>query len=156
MAVRYAMSVSIACITLLSSAGAAPVGTDDYVFVEDLTRWVFVVRGSWYLSGSLDMNGSFLEEGERIPRGSPHSGPIHILNDFASPTKVYEFRSGRLIVGEIQLDGSFVPEAGSKVMMFKDFKYSPDRMPIWNLPGRFVKISELTESDRRKLKPADK
>jgi hypothetical protein len=52
---------------------------------------------------------------------------------------VYEFRSGRLIKGEIDAKGYFIPEIGSKVIDFKDYRYRKDGPRIWNLPGRFEK-----------------
>jgi hypothetical protein len=54
----------------------------------------------------------------------------------------YEFRSGRLIKGEFDADNNFVPEAGSTVISFKDYIFTPDAIPIWNLPGKFVKKGE--------------
>jgi hypothetical protein len=36
-------------------------------------------------------------------------------------------------------DGLFVPELGGKIIDFMDYKYSDQAIPIWNLPGKFVK-----------------
>ena len=40
-------------------------------------------------------------------------------------------------------NGDFVPEIGSKVTRFADFKYSPEAPRIWNLPGYFLRRDEL-------------
>jgi hypothetical protein len=52
----------------------------------------------------------------------------------------YEYRSGRLIRGDLHESGNFVPELGSKVIDFKD--YDPEKEPrrrIYNLPGELKK-----------------
>jgi hypothetical protein len=57
---------------------------------------------------------------------------------FPEPVRVYEFRSGRLILGTMRPDGEFIPEAGSTVRKLEDYKYGQDYV-IWNLPGYFKK-----------------
>jgi hypothetical protein len=52
---------------------------------------------------------------------------------------VYEFRSGRLIPGDIDDDGNFIPTVGGKIIDFKDYRYGPKAPKIYNLPGKFVK-----------------
>jgi hypothetical protein len=52
---------------------------------------------------------------------------------------VYEYRSGRLIKGVIDTKGYFVPDLDGKVIEFKDYKYKPGGIHIWNLPGEFGK-----------------
>lgn len=54
---------------------------------------------------------------------------------------VYEYRAGRLIKGQLQLTGNFVPELGSKVLDFKEYNPNWDRR-IYNLPGVLRKIPE--------------
>lgn len=129
-----------------------------YVFIEDPGRWVGVIRGEWYLIGKLDANGEFIHE-YKFKRNQPLTltaeDIINLLpGENPNPKKVYEFRSGMLIPGAIQKDGRFVPEAGGKIIPFKDYKYSPDVPPIWNLPGRFVTEEEAAKLKRPK--PADK
>jgi hypothetical protein len=54
----------------------------------------------------------------------------------------YEYRSGRLIRGDLHENGNFVPELGSTVIDFKDF--DPDKEPrrwIYNLPGELKRKS---------------
>ena len=57
---------------------------------------------------------------------------------FPMPTRLYEYRSGRLILGTMMTDGEFVPEAGAKVIKFEDYKCGDDPW-IWNLPGYFMR-----------------
>jgi uncharacterized protein (TIGR03067 family) len=124
----------------LECAPAPP--DEEYVFVRDTDRWVGLVKGQVELVGKLDGKGDFTQvyRFERM-----HSmGPAYGLINFPGPKakKVYEFRSGRLIKGELMMEGNFVPEADSTIVKFEDYKYSPDAIPIWNLPGSFMKKDE--------------
>jgi hypothetical protein len=38
----------------------------------------------------------------------------------------------------VDTEGYFVPDLDSKVIAFKDYKYSPQGAGIWNLPGWFL------------------
>jgi hypothetical protein len=129
-----------------------------YVFIENTDRWVGVSRGDWYLVGKLDKNGDFVHE-HKLKNGQPSTLlPVHwIINssgDARKSRKVYEFRSGVLIPGEITPDGYFVPEVGGKIIPFKDYQYSPTATPIWNLPGVF--LTEEQAAKLKKQKPPDK
>jgi hypothetical protein len=110
-----------------------------YVFVENTDRWVGVIRGEWRLIGKLDKNGDFVHEHKlKKVQGSSRGIPPHtILNGGQTPRRVYEFRSGMLIPGELRADGNFVPEAGGKIIPFADYKYALGATPVWNLPGVF-------------------
>jgi hypothetical protein len=111
---------------------------EEYVFVEDTDRLVVIVRGELLLFGKLDQRGEFLEQ-SRLKRGGPLSVPGEILNPpTEKPVPVYEFRSGRLIKGVLDTKGYFVPDLDAKVMEFKDYRFGPKEIPIWNLPGRVV------------------
>lgn len=131
---------------------------EQYVFVEDTGRWVAVIRPKLYLIGKLDQNGNFIHQYkyEAIPPGLnlgfPPPPTINYTRE--KPKKVYEFRSGVLVPGEIRPDGSFVPEAGGKIIRFTDYQYTPTARPIWNLPGVFVTEEEAAKL--KKAKPADK
>ena len=117
---------------------------EKYVFVPDTDRLVEIVRGDLVLTGKLDINGDFLEDPHhRRKTNMPvYSQPsIVLLNANQGPA--YEYRSGQLIKGVIADWGNFVPEIGSAVVPFTDYRYGPDALPIWNLPGRFVKKSDL-------------
>jgi hypothetical protein len=118
-----------------------------YIFHEDLSRPVAVYAGEFVLLGKLDNCGEFLRESKN-PKSSP-SLPEWRKIAINPPTppgrKVYEFRSGRLIKGEIKEDGSFVPDVASKVTDFKDYEYSPGGIQIYNLPGRFIEATKANE-----------
>jgi len=116
---------------------------DDYVFVPDTDRWVEVFHDKTTSLGHLDAAGNFLPLPEWLnhPRGEARSVIARrpeMLN-YQPEKNVYEFRSGRLIKGQIDAKGYFIPEIGSKVIDFKDYHYRPDGPRIWNLPGRFEK-----------------
>jgi hypothetical protein len=111
-----------------------------YRFVEDTSREVAVYRGEFVLLGKLDRYGEFQLESKNLKNSTslPQWRQIAINPPTPAGKKVYEFRSGRLIKGEIKDDGSFVPDLGSKVIEFKDYTYDPEGIQIYNLPGRFV------------------
>jgi hypothetical protein len=127
-----------------------------YVFVENTDRWVEVHRGERVLLGKLDKNGDFVLE-YNFRKGQPWNlgfVPTIITFPGMKPKKAFEFRSGLLIPGELQPDGRFVPEAGDKIISFKDYEYSPTARPIWNLPGVF--LTEEQAAELKKPKPHDK
>jgi hypothetical protein len=121
-----------------------------YRFVEDVTREVAVYQGEFVLLGKLDKYGEFQIESKNLKNSTslPQWRKIAINDPTPAGKKVYEFRSGRLIKGEIKDDGSFVPDLGSKVVEFKDYKYSPDGIQIYNLPGRFVEADKAGEKKK--------
>jgi hypothetical protein len=123
-----------------------------YVYVENTDRWVGVIRGEWCLVGKLDKNGDFIHE-MKFKQGQPaSSAPAYGLINYpgVNPRKAYEFRSGMLVPGELQVDGRFVPEAGRKVIPFKDYDYYLGAPPIWNLPGAFVPEKDANAKDKKK------
>src|SRR6516162_4264560 len=96
--------------------GAGP--NHEYAFVPSAEGHVAIVRDEWLLIGKLDASGNF-EHQWKYPKSSPLSGipAFRIINFRSAKLSIaYEFRSGMLIKGEIQENGSFVPEAGSKVL----------------------------------------
>jgi len=124
-------------------AVSAPSDLDDYVFVQDTDRLVEVCFGLKVCQGHLDKDGKFIPNGRTYQKGQVQSSisaaevgvPLNML-----PKKnVYEYRSGRLIKGEIDGNGKFVPEKGTKPMDFKDYNFRKDGPRIWNLPGYFEK-----------------
>jgi hypothetical protein len=132
---------------LLSTPGLSNGPTEQYEFVPYTEGHVAIVRDSWLLIGKLDSKGNF-EHQWKFPKSSPLSGipAARIINFRSDKLKVaYEFRSGMLIKGEIDENGSFVPEAGSKVIRFEDYKYGPGSLPIWNLPGYFKKVDKTSK-----------
>jgi hypothetical protein len=97
------------------------------------------MRGEYYSIGKLDARGNFIPDRRYIDmRGDASSIPPSQLLNYPRKDPVFECRSARLILGKIDKDGNFIPEVGSKVMDFKDYRYGTD-YPIWNLPGHFKK-----------------
>ncbi len=119
-------------MTLTSVAGmvlALIVGhmEDEYEFVSDISRYAAVLHGELYSIGKRPTSAGF--------------PPCKMIN---SPKgRAYEYRSGRLIVGELDDKGNFLPDVGSKVISFKDYRYNAKAIRIYNLPGSFKKKGEL-------------
>jgi hypothetical protein len=143
---------------LLNPAADAPGGKTvtvsshvQYRFVQDLDRSVAIVRANLIVFGQLDAAGNFIQDRKRPshPLGAPFSGPgFSRLNQEAAGEPVYEFRSDHLIRGSFDESGNFVPDPGSIVLDFKDYRYRPDGIRIYNLPGRFVKVEEDLPQNR--------
>jgi hypothetical protein len=116
----------------------------EYEYVEDLKTMVRHRCGDMMYIGYLDAAGNFYPDAD-YPRGWPArrggnfpiarvtNGPFVLPED-----RVYEFRSGRLILGVLKENGDFIPDLGAKVIPFKDYRYSKDALRIYNLPGKFV------------------
>lgn len=129
------------CFCLIARALSCSGESDDYVFVQDTERLVEVFHDKTTSLGYLDAAGNFVPKPEWLnhPKGEARSvidRKPEVLN-WQPEKNVYEFRSGRLIKGEIDQKGYFVPEIGSKVIDFKDYRYREGAPRIWNLPGRF-------------------
>src|SRR5262249_33357830 len=99
-----------------------PAGDSEYVFVPNTDRYVTIERGDIELLGKLDSDGYFLESARFSRHGFASAGtkPSVLIN--GNPGPAYEYRSGRLIKGVIRADGNFVPDIGSKVILFKDYR----------------------------------
>jgi hypothetical protein len=127
---------------LLPNACAANGG---YEFVPDTDRFVMLRHGDACSIGKLDGKGNFLPDPRYVNlRGAYLSAipPCTLINSRGD--SVYEFRSGRLIRGKIDKDGSFVPDLGTKVIRFEDYKPEKD-LRIYNLPGKFVPKKKADE-----------
>ena len=113
---------------------------DAYMFAPSPDKPVILVRGDYYIMGKLDFRGEFTETSRRRTN-APGSVMAEIINMTwaKKPVPVYEYRSGRLIKGVLDTDGYFVPDLDSKVIEFKDYRYKPGGIYIYNLPGEFVK-----------------
>lgn len=101
-------------------------------FKAELARWVRMLddRGKevW---GYFDETGKFhQQEPEIINKPKKDNEPV------------WEYRSGSLIKGLLKSDGTFVPELGSDITRFKDYKFEKGSLRIYNLPGRFVEKQE--------------
>jgi hypothetical protein len=157
---RFGPALTLAALLAILVSGriaASDPAKKKYVFHEDTDRWVAVERGEWHLVGKLDRNGDFVEEfmwkkgqGKSLTTTTTLNPAIYAWK----PQNIYEFRSGMLIPGALQPDGRFVPEAGGKIIPFKDYEYSPTATPIWNLPGVF--ITEAQAAELKKGKPVEK
>jgi hypothetical protein len=128
-----------------SAAGDSP--DTRFVFVQNLDRDVAIISHQYFLIGKLDASGN-LHVQHRILQSAARSRlpSFTVINErFSGKAKAYELRSGRLVPGEIQVDGRFVPDLGSEVIDFKDYRYSSYSVPIYNLPGTFVEVDKLPE-----------
>jgi hypothetical protein len=128
-----------------------------YEFRQDLTLYYRLVRGDTQVFGHVDAAGNFIAErgigvyGRGALSAIPPSRPLNL------PTKlphepVYEYRSGRLIPGNLDDDGNFLPDLGAKVTDFQDYHPVPGARRIFNLPGYFVEKGKK-ESPPPKLTP---
>ncbi len=121
------------------SLGALYAATEEYEFVPNTDRWVSLHYGQTFSIGKLDAKGNFLPDANWVNlRGTLTSAPGFVaLNVNKGPA--YEFRSSRLILGELDKEGNFIPKLDSKVIEFKDYRFSKTGTRIYNLPGKFVK-----------------
>ena len=133
---------------LLFVVGVDAPNSGEYVFVPKLDEVVRIRHGRTNSFGNLDRHGDFVPDPNwtsfdptrilsvpfRYRRLNPSRG-------IDPPEKVYEFRSGRLIPGEIDKhDGRFIPDLEGKIIAFKEYKYVPNKSRrIYNLPGTFVR-----------------
>jgi hypothetical protein len=128
---------------------AAAPGQDEYVFVPDTKRLVALQRNDYETVGRLDETGFFTpERSYQVVRGGRATSGVEIDLLNTSPGTAYEYRSGRLILGEIDRKGNFVPGLGTKVIAFEQYKPGGNAPPIYNLPGRFVKKEEKKDNGR--------
>ncbi len=139
-------------VVLLTWCSAAPQAGDEeeYVFVKT-DRWVTLIQGQTESIGKLDEAGNFIPDKAffQRKRGQPGSSPGSTLLNGAAQKGIYEYRSGRLIPGEIDDDGNFIPIVGEKIIDFKDYRYHPKGPKIYNLPGKFVRKGEKEEKNKR-------
>jgi hypothetical protein len=119
--------------------------TDEYQFVKNTDMYVAIIRGEAMSIGKLDAAGNFDPDPHfhNIKGGLSSSPPFRVMNEL-NPKKerVYEFRSERLILGELDEKGNFVPDVGSKVIEFKNYLYKKGAVRIYNLPGYYLKKGE--------------
>ena len=147
-AVVFALIVlAVACFSQgrlrLGAAKDAPTwDSDEYEFVEATSPWVMVIQGDTMSIGKLDAAGNFVPDKgyfQAFKRGQAGSAvpPFTLIN--SAQKGVYEFRSSRLIPGDIDDKGNFLPTVGARIIDFKDYSYGPKAAKIYNLPGKFVK-----------------
>ena len=136
--------------------GDTPVARDEYVFVPDTDRFVALHQGPVVRIGKLDKRGTFSPDTRWVNLDAVPA-PATLRCDVLNPKRatpgyrqdVYEFRSDRLIPGQLDENGRFLPEIGGKIIEFKEYRYSPSARKIYNLPGRFVKV-EAKDSKAKK------
>jgi hypothetical protein len=135
--------VSALLAALLTAAllpGApAPMPTE-YEFVPDTDTLFRLSRVGSFAIGKLDEAGNFIPDprwADINPHGGSHMPVTQLLN--GPPGPAYEYRSGRLIPGEIDKKGNFVPELGGKIISLDDYRPGPKALRIYHLPGRFVR-----------------
>lgn len=112
--------------------------TDEYEFVLDTDQFVLVNRTAGRFSiGKLDPAGNFVPDKRWLMLEPGAVSGVPPTKGITLRGPAYEYRSGRLVKGELDEDGNFLPEIGSKVLDFKDYRYSDKALRIYNLPGYF-------------------
>ncbi|HEY1378293.1 MAG TPA: hypothetical protein VGF55_15955 [Gemmataceae bacterium] len=143
LALAFLVGAVAALGAALSRTSAAPATPLPYVYIPVPDKIARFRWGNEVCVGTLDARGNFHVQEKlpvselNVPLRKRVKGPII---SFPEPQRVYEFRSGRLILGTMMPDGEFIPEAGSKVIKIEDYRYLQDP-GIWNLPGYFKKKS---------------
>ncbi len=128
---------ALCTVAIWSRSSGAPVPQDEYDFVPIAERTFRFLRSGELLLVTVDAQGDVART-ETFPATSI-SLPRHELIVYLKPTRAYEYRSGRLILGTMMPDGRFVPDVGAKIIHFNDYRYAPSAIHIWNLPGYFKK-----------------
>jgi hypothetical protein len=134
------VSALLAALLVASFSPGAPAPTPtEYEFVPDTRPWFRLSRGGRTDIGKLDEAGNFIPDPHwcnvpGIASGEPYN---QLLN--GPPGPAYEYRSGRLIPGELDQKGYFIPEIGGKIITLEDYRPGPKATRIYNLPGKFMK-----------------
>jgi hypothetical protein len=141
--VLVAACFSVRTLGLSAAQDGPSPDPEEFQFVEDTSRWVMVIQEDRKSIGKLDAAGNLIFPNKgyfrAYRRGQALSSiPPGILINSAQKG-VYEFRSGRLIPGDIDDKGRFIPTVGGRIIDFKDYHYSPKAPRIYNLPGYFVR-----------------
>ena len=132
----------LCAVTASLPLGAAPAPElEELVYVPDTSRWVAMQHGDTFSVGKLAADGTFLPDPLWVNRDIHRaytSAPAYTLIN-ALKGRAYEYRSGRLILGELDDNGIFIPQLGGKIISLDEYLRSPTKVPIYNLPGRLVK-----------------
>jgi hypothetical protein len=129
--------------------GDPPPAQEEYVFVPGMKGPVALLHDGNVIPGWVDSVGTFTSDPKYPPwkAGASTTGRFfRIIN--GDPGTAYEYRSGRLILGEIDQKGNFVPGLGTKVIAFEQYKPGGNAPPIYNLPGRWVKKGEKKDNGK--------
>jgi hypothetical protein len=118
-----------------------------YVFVPVPGMRAAYMWADWYVHiGTLDADGEFHEQEklyfwnkkEFVGKDMPGE------KRYREATKVYEFRSGRLVFGTMMPDGKFVPDVRARALWLDEYRLEEDP-PIWNGPGYFIRKDKFEE-----------
>jgi hypothetical protein len=134
-------ATAVLILVVVGGGLGAPVPPDEYVFVP-YRPLIALMRDGAYDFGRFDERGNFVAEKRVHVKDLDREigwRVAYAIWYVPKPNEVYEFRSERLIKGTLEKDFNFVPHVGATVIHFKDYKYSPDAIRIWNLPGYFEK-----------------
>ena len=132
-------AASTLLFTSLCFAGAPAPPPVEYEFVPDTSVCFVQYHGDLISLGHLDEEGNFVPDSHycNIPPPLSSIPPNRPLNAPHGPA--YEYRSGRLIPGELDKKGNFIPKLRGKIISLDDYRPGTKAMCIYNLPGRFVK-----------------
>jgi hypothetical protein len=143
--------IPMVAAALLAGAPAPPA----YLFVLDTDRRVGFYRDGLEHIGTLDAGGGFHEtETEDVSRGgsvlNKRVGPQWVPAHLSGPYKhlkhsgsVFELRGEMLIRGTRDRNSAFTPDQNVPPARFEDYLPGPEAVPIWNLPGEFVRTDHL-------------
>jgi hypothetical protein len=145
--------VSAVAIFLISNATqnlAEDKKQEEWVFKPEKRTVVHKYDVNLFGVGYINEFGDFVPDKKVPPFDALAYEKYRHLKIYNSPEiprdeSVYEYRKGTLILGWMGA-GYFEPKPGSKVIRFEDYKYDPTHpqcLRIYNLPGKFVKKSEL-------------
>ncbi len=123
-----------------SDEDAARTTKEEVTYIPSLWRHVAILRGNILIIGHFDSTGRFIEDldfhtYDLKKRGGLICAPM-VINRPPVTEVMYEYRSGRLVKGTMDVRGNFAPEVGAKIISFKDYRPGKDPI-IWNLPGEF-------------------
>jgi hypothetical protein len=116
------------------------------VFQEETSRELEMRILDLHHVGHLDANGYFYINHSYKPCGFISYNRL-VINSAVydnmtfqqqESQEVYRLQEGQLTLGTILTSGLFCANPGFKPIDFKDYRYSPDTPPIYNLPGKFV------------------
>lgn len=109
-------------------------------------------NGIFNCERSTDLTALFRNAKHPVPEPDPEllakrrfEGKVtHAINmPRVAGESVYEYRCGKLVMGYLSKSYQFIPETGEKIIDFADYQFSERAIRIYNLPGKFVKLSEF-------------
>lgn len=143
----------------------------DHVFVKsartDAAMHVYNSSGSYILIGFLDEDGDFVTEKTitlkakgRPPGQIEQTGGFEASQQFQKLTyinqprvpgeDVYEYRTGKLVPGQLSRNFKFIPDLDGQIIEFGEYVYREKARRIYNLPGKFVTYEEYQKLKQEK------